>query len=245
MVSLSSSLSPEYREFWRMSTTAINAYVMPPVFKYIDRLERRLRESGVGAGLHVMQSTGGLMTATTTKERPVNTILSGPVGGVVGGTFFGVSAGFHDLVTFDMGGTSCDVATVVRGEPGRSHLKNVEGYPLRTPMVDIETIGAGGGSIAHVDAAAVSRSGPRALRRCPARRATSAGGPKPTVSDANLVVGVLGADTILGRDLVLDADAALAVRPNATWPVLSACPSRTPPPASSRSPTPTCSGRSA
>ncbi len=210
MVSLSSSLSPEYREYWRMSTTTINAYVMPPVFNYIDRLERQLRENGIGAGLHVMQSTGGLMTATTTKERPVNTILSGPVGGVVGGTFFGVSAGFEDLVTFDMGGTSCDVATVVRGEPGRTHLKDVEGYPLRTPMVDIETIGAGGGSIAHVDAAGGLKVGPESASAVPGPACYQRGGTRATVSDANLVVGVLGADTILGRDLVLDADAARA-----------------------------------
>ena len=122
MVSLSSAISPEYREYWRMSTTAVNAYVIRPVFGYIGRLEERLRDNGVAAGLHVMQSSGGLMTAATTRERPVNTILSGPVGGVVGGTFFGLSAGYRDLVTFDMGGTSCDVATVVdaRARP-RAH----------------------------------------------------------------------------------------------------------------------------
>jgi N-methylhydantoinase A len=210
MISLSSILSPEYREFWRMSTTTINAYVMPPVFKYIDRLEWRLGDEGVTAGLHVMQSTGGLMTATTTKERPVNTILSGPVGGVVGGTFFGVSAGYGDLVTFDMGGTSCDVATVVRGEPGRSHLKDVEGYPLRTPMIDIETIGSGGGSIARVDAGGGLKVGPESASAVPGPACYQRGGTRATVSDANLVVGVLGADTILGRDLELDADAAWA-----------------------------------
>ncbi len=210
MVSLSSSLSPEYREFWRMSTTTINAYVMPPVFRYIDRLEHQLHDNGVTAGLHVMQSTGGLMTATTTKERPVNTILSGPVGGVVGGTFFGVSSGFADLVTFDMGGTSCDVATIVRGEPGRTHLKDVEGYPLRTPMVDIETIGAGGGSIAHVDAAGGLKVGPESASAVPGPACYRRGGTRATVSDANLVVGVLGDDTILGRDLALDAEAARA-----------------------------------
>lgn len=210
MVSLSSSLSPEYREFWRMSTTTINAYVMPPVFKYIDRLEHQLHDNHVAAGLHVMQSTGGLMTATTTKERPVNTILSGPVGGVVGGTFFGVSSGFADLVTFDMGGTSCDVATIVRGEPGRTHLKDVEGYPLRTPMVDIETIGAGGGSIAHVDAAGGLKVGPESASAVPGPACYRRGGTRATVSDANLVVGVLGDDTILGRDLALDAEAARA-----------------------------------
>ena len=210
MVSLSCRISPEYREYWRMSTTTINAYVMPPVFRYIDRLERQLRDNGIRAGLHVMQSTGGLMTATTTKERPVNTILSGPVGGVVGGTFFGVSSGFDDLVTFDMGGTSCDVATVVGGEPGRTHLKDVEGYPLRTPMVDIETIGAGGGSIAHVDAAGALKVGPESAAAVPGPACYQRGGVRATVSDANLVVGVLGADTILGRDLVLSASAARA-----------------------------------
>jgi len=208
MVSLSSAISPEYREYWRMSTTAVNAYVIRPVFGYIGRLEERLRENGVTAGLHVMQSSGGLMTAATTRERPVNTILSGPVGGVVGGTFFGLSAGFRDLVTFDMGGTSCDVATVVAGEPGRTHLKEVEGYPLRTPMVDIETIGAGGGSIARVDIGGSLKVGPQSAGAEPGPACYGKGGALPTVSDADLVVGVLGADTVLGRDLGLDADAA-------------------------------------
>ncbi len=208
MVSLSSDISPEYREYWRMSTTAVNAYVIRPVFGYIRRLEERLRENGVAAGLHVMQSSGGLMTAGTTRERPVNTILSGPVGGVVGGTFFGLSAGYRDLVTFDMGGTSCDVATVVGGEPGRTHLKEVEGYPLRTPMVDIETIGAGGGSIARVDVGGSLKVGPQSAGAEPGPACYGKGGTLPTVSDADLVVGVLGADTVLGRDLGLDADAA-------------------------------------
>ena len=165
MVSTSSAVSPEYREFWRMSTTAVNAYVMPSVFGYIDRLEKRLGEQHVTAGLHVMQSSGGLMTAATTKERPVNTILSGPVGGVVGGSFFGATSGYRDLVTFDMGGTSTDVATILRGDAGRTHLKNLGGYPLRTPMVDIETIGAGGGSIAYVDQAGGLKVG-SLERRC-------------------------------------------------------------------------------
>jgi len=208
MVSLSSAISPEYREFWRMSTTAVNAYVVRPVFTYIGRLEERLRENGVTAGLHVMQSSGGLMTAATTRERPVNTILSGPVGGVVGGTFFGLSAGYRDLVTFDMGGTSCDVATVVDAEPGRAHIKEVEGYPLRTPMVDIETIGAGGGSIARVDVGGSLKVGPQSAGAEPGPACYGKGGTLPTVSDADLVVGVLGRDTVLGRDLGLDADAA-------------------------------------
>jgi len=208
MVSLSSAISPEYREYWRMSTTAVNAYVIRPVFGYIGCLEERLRENGVTAGLHVMQSSGGLMTAATTRERPVNTILSGPVGGVGGGAFFGLSAGFRNLVTFDMGGTSCDVATVVDGEPGRTHLKEVEGYPLRTPMVDIETIGAGGGSIARVDAGGGLKVGPQSAGAEPGPACYGKGGVQPTVSDADLVVGVLGADTVLGRDLGLDADAA-------------------------------------
>ncbi len=208
MVSLSSVISPEYREYWRMSTTAVNAYVIRPVFSYIGRLEERLDERGVAAGLHVMQSSGGLMTAATTRERPVNTILSGPVGGVVGGTFFGLSAGYRDLVTFDMGGTSCDVATVVNGEPGRAHLKEVEGYPLRTPMVDIETIGAGGGSIARVDAGGSLKVGPQSAGAEPGPACYGKGGVLPTVSDADLVVGVLGGETVLGRDLGLDAAAA-------------------------------------
>jgi N-methylhydantoinase A len=204
MVSLSSQISPEYREYWRMSTTAVNAYVMPPVFRYIDRLERRLCECGVAARLHVMQSSGGLMTATTTKERPVMTILSGPVGGVIGGTFFGSLAGFEDVVTFDMGGTSCDVATVVGAEPGRVHLKEHEGYPLRTPMIDIETIGAGGGSIARVDAGGGLKVGPESAAAVPGPACYGRGGAAATVTDADLVLGVLGDGAVLGRDVHLD-----------------------------------------
>lgn len=208
MVSTSCTISPEYREYWRMSTTAVNAYVMPPVFRYIDRLEVQLADKGVSAGLHVMQSSGGLMTATTTKERPVNTILSGPVGGVIGGSFFGGLAGYGDLVTFDMGGTSCDVATVLDGEAGRTLMKDLGGYPLRTPMVDIETIGAGGGSIARVDAAGGLKVGPASAGADPGPACYGRGGTGATVSDANLVVGVLGEATVLGRDLRLDAEAA-------------------------------------
>lgn len=208
MISLSCSISPEYREYWRMSTTAVNAYVMPPVFGYIDRLERQLEGHGVGAGLHVMQSSGGLMTAATTKERPVNTILSGPVGGVVGATFFGAAAGYPNLVTFDMGGTSCDVATILAGEAGRTMMKELGGYPLRTPMVDIETIGAGGGSIATVDAAGALKVGPASAAAVPGPACYQRGGTQATVSDANLVVGVLAESTLLGGGLSLSAAAA-------------------------------------
>jgi len=208
MVSLSHNVSPEYREYWRMSTTAVNAYVMPVVFSYIDVLEARLRDVGVNARVHVMQSSGGLMTAETTKERPVNTILSGPVGGVVGGTFFGLAANLQDLVTMDMGGTSCDVATVFHGEPRRCYVKDVGGYPLRTPMVDIETIGAGGGSIAAVDTAGALTVGPASAGALPGPACYNRGGMLATVSDANLVVGVLGQDTLLGGHMRLDTAAA-------------------------------------
>jgi N-methylhydantoinase A len=220
MISTSCTISPEYREYWRMSTTAVNAYVMPPVFGYIDRLERRLDEAQVEAKLHVMQSSGGLMTSSTTKERPVNTILSGPVGGVVGATFFGTAAGYPDLVTFDMGGTSCDVATVVGGEAGRTMMKDLGGYPLRTPMIDIETIGAGGGSIARVDEAGALKVGPESAGALPGPACYGRGGTQATVSDANLVVGVLGESTVLGRDLRLSIAAAReAVREHVATPL--------------------------
>ena len=220
MVSLSSNVSPEYREYWRMSTTAVNAYVMPPMFGYIDRLEARLRDARVAARVHVMQSSGGLMTAETTKERPVNTVLSGPVGGVVGGAFFGVTADLQNLVTMDMGGTSCDVATVIAGEPARSYLKDLGGYPLRTPMVDIETIGAGGGSIAAVDAAGALRVGPASAGAVPGPACYGHGGTLATVSDANLVVGVLGEDTLLGGHLGLHREAAIdAIRRHVAEPL--------------------------
>lgn len=220
MISTSSTISPEYREYWRMSTTVVNAYVMPAVFRYIDRLERQLQDLGLAAGLHVMQSSGGLMTASTTKERPVNTILSGPVGGVVGGTFFGSLAGHSDLVTFDMGGTSCDVATIVEGEAGRTMMKDQGGYPLRTPMIDIETIGAGGGSIAIVDAAGGLKVGPASAGADPGPACYGRGGSEATVSDANVVVGVLGASTVLGRDLRLSVEAArVAIRDRVATPL--------------------------
>ena len=244
MISTSSTISPEYREYWRMSTTAVNAYVMPPVFSYIDRLERRLEEHGVQAGLHVMQSSGGLMTATTTKERPVNTILSGPVGGVVGATFFGAAAGHGNLVTFDMGGTSCDVATILAGEAGRTMMKELGGYPLRTPMVDIETIGAGGGSIASVDTAGALKVGPASAAAVPGPACYQRGGTDATVSDANVVVGILAESTVLGGGLSLSSAAARkAVETHVAEPLGMSVEEAAA--GSSRSPTTTCWGRSA
>ena len=162
MVSLSSAISPEYREYWRMSTTAVNAYVIRPVFSYIGRLEERLRENGVAAGVHVMQSSGGLMTAATTQgaagQHDPLRARSAAWSAAPSSASPPASATSSPSTWAARAATSprwCD------GEPGRTHLKEVEGYPLRTPMVDIETIGAGGGSIARVDVGGGLKVGPQ------------------------------------------------------------------------------------
>lgn len=207
-VSLSSEVLPEFREYERASTTAINAYVAPTLDRYLGRLAAQLGD----AEFRVMQSNGGSIRADQARREAVRSILSGPAGGAVGAFYVAQAAGFLRVLTFDMGGTStdvslCDGGVRVTGEG------EIGGLPVRIPIVDIHTVGAGGGSIARVDAGGALRVGPQSAGADPGPACYGRGGVWPTVTDANLVLGRLPADRFLGGAMPLDiaaAEAALA-----------------------------------
>jgi len=209
-VCASSEVVPQFREFERFTTTAINAFVGPTVKSYVDRLAARVADSGVESGLHIMQSNGGTATPEVAAARPVTLLLSGPVGGVMGGIW---SADREEsyLATLDVGGTSADIGIVA--EEGlveaRSRDTWIAGYPVMVPIIDIETIGAGGGSIAYVDAAAGLHVGPRSAGAEPGPAAYGWGGEEPTLTDANVVLGRLPSE--LAGGIELDAERAEAV----------------------------------
>jgi N-methylhydantoinase A len=198
-LSVSHRILPEYREFERTSTVAINAYLQPLLGSYLERLgshvsPRRLR---------VMQSSGGSISARAAAVEPVRTILSGPAGGVVGATHEARAAGFEEIITFDMGGTSTDVALCASGHVRLTNEANVAGLPVAVPMLDIHTVGAGGGSIARVDAGGSLRVGPQSAGAVPGP-ACYGRSDLPTVTDANLVLGRFGGADLLGGEFKLD-----------------------------------------
>jgi len=205
-VSASHEVLATFREYERTATTVADATLAPVVADYLDRLTERASERGLPAP-RVMQANGGIADAATVRERAVTTVMSGPAAGVVGAAAFAPedAAG---AITFDMGGTSSDVSLVRHGEAERTTEADVGGHPIRTPMVDVETVGAGGGSIAWVDDGGAVRVGPRSAGAEPGPACYGRGGTEPTVTDAALVLGYLGAETTLGEDLRLDADAA-------------------------------------
>jgi N-methylhydantoinase A len=207
-VSLSSDVLPEFREYERTSTTALNAALRPVMETYLERLSHRTREAGVDCDPAVMQSHGGLTSADAASETPVNTVLSGPAAGVRGAGYLAGAAGHEDVLTMDMGGTSTDVSLVTGGDPARTTDWAIAGYPLGVPTVDIHTIGAGGGSIARVDAGGALRVGPESAGADPGPAAYGAGGDRPTVTDAHVVLGRIHPDYPLGGDLSVDVDAA-------------------------------------
>jgi N-methylhydantoinase A len=177
---------------------------------YVTRLESALAESGLRADLHIMGSNGGVATAKMVSERPVQTLLSGPAAGVLGGAWAGALSGRDRLITFDVGGTSADIGLVVDGRFAEATARDtwIGGYPLMAPMIDIHTIGAGGGSIAYRDAGGAFRVGPRSAGARPGPAAYGYGGDRPTVTDANVVLGRLDPDNFLGGEMALDVDAA-------------------------------------
>lgn len=222
-ISLSSSVAPEFREYLRASTTVINAGIQPVVARYLQSIEKRLRESGVEAELLVMQSSGGVYTAEAAKRRPVYMVESGPAAGVIAAAQLGRALGRLDVVSFDMGGTTAKVGLVQGGTPtitkdyqvgsaahaGSGGLQ-LSGYPVRTPVVDLVEIGAGGGSIAWIDSGGKLRVGPRSAGADPGPVCYGRGGAEPTITDANLVLGRLSPTNFLGGELELDADGARA-----------------------------------
>ncbi len=202
-VSTSSEILPEFREYERTSTTVINAYVSPIMDRYLGRLERGLAASD----FRIMQSNGGSIRAAEARSQAVRSILSGPAGGVVGATHVARAAGFDQVITFDMGGTSTDVS-LYPGEIQVTTEAEIGGLPIRIPVINIHTVGSGGGSIAYVDAGGALRVGPQSAGANPGPVCYGRGGRQPTVTDANLVLGRLAPDYFLGGRMPLDLGAA-------------------------------------
>jgi N-methylhydantoinase A/oxoprolinase/acetone carboxylase beta subunit/N-methylhydantoinase B/oxoprolinase/acetone carboxylase alpha subunit len=207
-VSLSSVVDPKFREFQRLCVTCFNAYVGPLTKVYFKDIEAKLKSSGVQPSLQIMQSRGAISSVATITERPVGTILSGPAAGVIGGKFTGQAAGFKDLITLDMGGTSCDIALVREGKSLISTEGKFENYPFRLPMIDVKTIGAGGGTIAWVDKVGRLGVGPQSAGAEPGPACYGLGGDDPTVTDASVVLGYLNPECFAGGEITLNLSLA-------------------------------------
>lgn len=207
-VSLSCEILPQIREFERVSTTIVNAYTSPKLSKYLYRLKNRLIEEGFGGALHVMQSNGGVMDLDFTASHGVEAILSGPSGGVVAAMRLGENSGYRNIITADMGGTSYDVCLVHDGKPEVGVNQWISRYRIAVPLLDIHTIGAGGGSIAWVDSGGALRVGPESAGATPGPACYRRGGERPTVTDANLVLGYIDPTRFLGGKMTLDTEAA-------------------------------------
>ncbi|GGG19425.1 5-oxoprolinase [Rhodococcoides trifolii] len=207
-ISISSQVLPEMREYERTLTTVANSYVQPEVSRYVRNLDRSLQEKGITAPLSILRSDGGLVQSAKAAESPVSLLLSGPAGGVTGAVWFAEQAGYSDFLTFDMGGTSTDVALVLNGEPRIGRETKVGDLAVRATSVDVRTVGAGGGSIAHVpELTKALRVGPQSAGADPGPAAYGNGGTDPTVTDANVVLGYLPT-ALAGGEVALDADAS-------------------------------------
>lgn len=210
-LSLSSEVVPLYREFERFSTTALNAYVGPKVSVYLEHLAAAVASMGYRREVLLMQSSGGMIPVSEAARRPVSLMMSGPVGGLIGGIWAGKQSGFDNVVTLDIGGTSADIGVAPDGALRMRHLLDtkVGDYQAMVPMVDIDTIGAGGGSIAYVDAGGVFRVGPQSAGAVPGPACYQRGGTEPTSTDAQLVLGRMRPDRgLAGSDLQLNPQAA-------------------------------------
>ncbi len=206
-LSVSHEVLPLYREFERFSTVCLNAYVGPKVSRYVTRFDEALRKAGFEHGVQLMQSSGGMATVDSATQRPVNLLMSGPVAGLIGGIWAGKVAGFDNVVTLDIGGTSADIGVAAGGQLRMRHLLDTKigDYQAMVPMVDIDTIGAGGGSIAYVDPGGVFRVGPQSAGADPGPACYGRGGALPTATDAQLLLGRLRADRgLLGGSMRLD-----------------------------------------
>jgi N-methylhydantoinase A len=210
-VSLSSETLPEIREYERTLTTALNAALKPVMDSYIGTLGERVADQDIDAELKIMQSNGGIITAAAARDRPVNTLLSGPAAGVQGATYVAGLAGVEDLITMDMGGTSCDVSLVEGGEPLVATDVEVGDYPVNVPMIDIHTVGAGGGSIAWLDEGDALRVGPKSAGADPGPVCYGRGGERPTITDAQLLLGRLDPAAFLAADIGTDVGDVEAV----------------------------------
>jgi len=207
-VSLSSEVLPEFKEYERMSTTVINAYVMPIVERYLHQIQESLKHLHVRSDLHIMQSNGGVMTSETAGQKSVHTVLSGPAAGVLGGVTLSKMVGEEDVITIDMGGTSFDVSLAYKGQPTFTMESDIGGHIIKIPMIDIKTLGAGGGSIAWVDQGGALQVGPQSAGADPGPACYGQGGKEPTVTDANIVLGYLNPEYFLGGEMKLNVDLA-------------------------------------
>ena len=207
-VSLSHRVAREWREYERTSTTIINAYIAPIVTRYLNFLETRMREKHFAKTVHVMQSGGGIITAEIAKGIPIQTLMSGPVGGAVGNATLSKMTGYKNLIGVDMGGTSYDVSMIIDGKPDIATETQLEGFPILVPMINIYTIGAGGGSIAWLEAGGL-RVGPVSAGSVPGPACYGNGGTRPTITDANVVLGRINPDGFLGGKMKLDKAAAI------------------------------------
>ena len=210
-ISISSEVVPEMYEYERTETTVVNSYIRPVVSTYIENLEAELNRRMSGMQLHILRSDGGLASAQAAKEAPVNLLMSGPAGGVSGAVWVARQAGYTDLLTFDMGGTSTDVALIQNGVAQTRRETRVADVTVRSSSIDVRTVGAGGGSIAYVpELTKALRVGPQSAGAEPGPAAYGMGGTEPTVTDANVVLGYLPASAKLGGDMDMDAGRAEA-----------------------------------
>ena len=210
-VSVATEILPEIREFERCSTTTLNAYLQPPVANYLARIEDRIKEKNKTTEILIVQSNGGVMSIETAKSRPIKTALSGPAAGVVAAREIASAAGFNNIITGDMGGTSFDVSLVANGQNMLTAQANIDfGMTIRTPMIEMTTIGAGGGSIAKIDKTGFLEIGPESAGSDPGPVCYGLGNTRPTVTDANLVLGRIDArNPIGGKQDKLDTSAAI------------------------------------
>ncbi|MGH2372283.1 MAG: hydantoinase/oxoprolinase family protein [bacterium] len=209
-VSLSSDVVPRFREYERTSTVAMSAYTKPVVDTYLGRLEQQLSETGFQGHLNIIQANGGSVPARAIRRHAVKMILSGPAAGVIGATAIAAASGLPDVITFDMGGTSTDVCLVNGGEPNITTDYKIAGLPLALPMIDIVTVGAGGGSIAAVDPGKIMTVGPASAGADPGPACYGKGGEHFTVTDANVILGLIRPHTFFGGRLRLNVEAARA-----------------------------------
>ena len=219
-VSISSEIAPEFREFERTSTTVINAYLAPVVGRYIDNLEGQLRERYGRVDLRIMQASGGSMITEMAKHRAVNIVNSGPAGGALAASYVGRLTGDEQIISVDMGGTSFDVGVIDRGEPRVAPESQFEGFPVKIPILDVQAIGAGGGSLAWIDEGGALNVGPESAGSEPGPACYGLGGEQPTVTDANLVLGRLNPDYFLGGEMKLYPELAeKAIRQHVAEPL--------------------------
>jgi len=206
----SHEVCPEFREFERLSTTVVNAFLGPVMRGYLSKLTPRLVETGIDIPPFITQSNGGTITFETAAKLPVRTVLSGPSTGVIGAVETARAIGLENIITFDMGGTSTDVSLVENSKPATTVEAEVHGYPIKCPMIDIHTVGAGGGSIARVDSGGFLKVGPTSAGADPGPVCYGLGNDEPTVTDANVAMGVLNGEALLGGRMPIDRSASLA-----------------------------------